>query len=208
MSNSEIMQSLKNLIPSIRNTLSSAFGGVMRSRTTTRGIASAVSKSSSINASQDAKNPTAPAHAQKNYRGFSSSTETNARAQAESEKIGQTGGEETRKVEETHEAAEPPKWSNAWWYEKFMQCVVFAITGTTVMRVVRPLMKHVLGLEGSFKEGPNSFRLTYLCVTMPIYSCILITVGTIFGRGPFFRKFAAKMWKRILPKQLRFWERA
>ena len=34
---------------------------------------------------------------------------------------------------------------------------------------------------GSFKDGPWSFRIVSLVVMMPVYSCLLVTVGTVFG---------------------------
>ena len=57
-------------------------------------------------------------------------------------------------------------------------------------------------ITGNFKDGPWSYRLTSFAVMMPIYSCLLVTVGTIFGRHHYFRRFAVKMWARFLPKSV------
>ena len=35
-----------------------------------------------------------------------------------------------------------------WWADKFLICLVFAITGSTTMYVVKPLLKDYLHLEG------------------------------------------------------------
>eukprot|EP00993_Chasmostoma_nieuportense_P006040 NODE_6652_length_513_cov_5.204663_g6486_i0.p1 GENE.NODE_6652_length_513_cov_5.204663_g6486_i0~~NODE_6652_length_513_cov_5.204663_g6486_i0.p1 ORF type:complete len:162 (+),score=38.67 NODE_6652_length_513_cov_5.204663_g6486_i0:40-486(+) len=87
------------------------------------------------------------------------------------------------------------------WWERFVVCLVFAITGSSIMFLVRPLMQ-LLGMQGSLKEGPNTFRLAYVLLVTPIYSCMLVVVGYCFGRGPYFRRFALNMWRRFLPKSV------
>jgi len=59
----------------------------------------------------------------------------------------------------------------------------------------------VFQLDGSMKEGPWSFRIAYLCTTLPLYSCVLLTVATIAGRRPYFKKVVLRMWGRFLPKK-------
>eukprot|EP01116_Phalansterium_solitarium_P005014 TRINITY_DN16276_c0_g1_i1.p1 TRINITY_DN16276_c0_g1~~TRINITY_DN16276_c0_g1_i1.p1 ORF type:complete len:185 (-),score=0.56 TRINITY_DN16276_c0_g1_i1:161-715(-) len=95
------------------------------------------------------------------------------------------------------------KYSRAWWKEQLLICVVFAITGSSTMFLVRPLLRDGLQLEGSLKEGPWSFRLAYLAIMTPVYSCMLVAVGTLFGRHAYFRRFAVKMWSRFLPESIR-----
>eukprot|EP01111_Echinosteliopsis_oligospora_P005656 TRINITY_DN1916_c0_g1_i1.p1 TRINITY_DN1916_c0_g1~~TRINITY_DN1916_c0_g1_i1.p1 ORF type:complete len:231 (-),score=23.54 TRINITY_DN1916_c0_g1_i1:73-696(-) len=92
------------------------------------------------------------------------------------------------------------KYSREWWWEKFVVCVVFAITGSATTLFVKPILTDVLLLEGSMLQGPWSYRVAYFVVITPIYSLLLVTIGTLFGRHAFFRKFAAKMWTRMLPK--------
>ena len=58
-------------------------------------------------------------------------------------------------------------------------------------------MKDVLGLEGSFKDGPWSYRISSLVVMSPIYSILLVLVGTVFGRHAYFRHFSVKMLSRF-----------
>ena len=80
---------------------------------------------------------------------------------------------------------------------------VFAITGSSTAFVVRPLLSNGLGLHGSFKDGPMSYRVISLAAMMPIYSALLVTVGTAFGRHQFFKRFAVKMWSRLLPTSVK-----
>ncbi|KAL6071640.1 DUF6787 domain-containing protein [Balamuthia mandrillaris] len=102
----------------------------------------------------------------------------------------------------TAEVPPKPRWSFAWWLEMTLICTVFAITGSSSVFFVRPMMEHIFNLKGSMKEGPWSYRLISLVVIMPIYSMLLVCVGTLFGRHHYFKKFAARMWSRFLPKKL------
>lgn len=96
-------------------------------------------------------------------------------------------------------------------------CFIFAITGSSAAYAVRPTLKWVLGqtypgqafssligiqdpASASIFGGPWQFSLMYLCCMTPMYSLLLLTYGTIFGRGLFFRHFLVKMWSRMLPK--------
>ncbi|PKC73751.1 hypothetical protein RhiirA1_410161 [Rhizophagus irregularis] len=79
---------------------------------------------------------------------------------------------------------------------------VFGITGSTTVRIVRPIVTNVFGVEGSFLEGPWSYRLTYLSITLPLYSIILLGVGTIFRRHNYFKRIVFRMWGRFIPNRL------
>ncbi|KAJ3183879.1 hypothetical protein HDU87_005995 [Geranomyces variabilis] len=96
-----------------------------------------------------------------------------------------------------------PRFSRGWWQDWSVVFVVFAITGSTTVRIVKPLLSNLFGIEGTFMEGPWLYRLAYLSTTLPLYSMILITVGTIFGRGAYFRAVAKRMWGRFLPASMK-----
>lgn len=98
-------------------------------------------------------------------------------------------------------------------------CTIFAITGSSSAYFVRPALKFLLtsttignsvavhmGIpdpeNASLFGGPWPFRLLYFAFMMPMYSILLFSFGTIFGRGVFFRHFLVKMWSRMLPKPL------
>ena len=55
----------------------------------------------------------------------------------------------------------------------------------------------MLGIEGSLREGPWSYRICSLVVMSPIYAMLLIVVGTIFGRHFYFRHFAINIFRRF-----------
>ena len=76
---------------------------------------------------------------------------------------------------------------------------VFGITGSTSVALVRPALKKVTGIEGSLREGPNSYRITSILAVSPIYATLLVTFGTIAGRHRFFANMAQKIFGRFLP---------
>lgn len=97
----------------------------------------------------------------------------------------------------------PPRGTLRWYGEISLICTVFAITGTSTMVLVRPAVSQGLGLEGSFKDGPWSYRICSLVIMSPIYSVLLVVVGTVFGRHFYFRHFAVKMISRFgIPPEL------
>ena len=77
--------------------------------------------------------------------------------------------------------------------------VVFGITGSTSVALVRPTLKKTIGLEGSMREGPWSYRITSLVAVSPIYATLLVTIGTVAGRHRFFAYMATKIFGRFLP---------
>ena len=62
---------------------------------------------------------------------------------------------------------------------------------------VRPAVSHGLGLKGSLKDGPWSYRICSIVIMTPIYSTLLVLVGTVFGRHHYFRHFSVKMFSRF-----------
>ncbi|KAF9943008.1 hypothetical protein BGZ67_008639 [Mortierella alpina] len=101
-----------------------------------------------------------------------------------------------------HEEMTKVRFSFNWWKEWAIIMGVFAVTGSSTVMFVKPILKDVFKLEGSMKEGPWSFRIAYLSTTLPLYSCVLLTVATIAGRRPYFKKVVLRMWGRFLPKKV------
>ncbi|CAG8495672.1 5120_t:CDS:2 [Dentiscutata erythropus] len=94
------------------------------------------------------------------------------------------------------------RWSWRWWKEWAIIFIVFGITGSTTVRIVRPVLTNILGIEGGFIDGPWTYRISYLCVTIPLYSLILFIVGTIFRRQAYFKKIVFRMYGRFIPERL------
>jgi len=97
----------------------------------------------------------------------------------------------------------PERHTFAWYREMLLICTVFAITGSASMVLVRPAVKDVLGIQGSMKEGPWSYRICSLVILSPVYGILLVLVGTIFGRHAYFRYFSVKIFSRFgIPPEL------
>jgi len=91
----------------------------------------------------------------------------------------------------------PPRQTLRWYGEMVLLCTVFAITGSSSLVLVRPAVSKGLGLQGSMKDGPWSYRICSLVIMTPIYTVLLVAVGTVFGRHAYFRHFAVKMISRF-----------
>ena len=100
----------------------------------------------------------------------------------------------------TSEPVSHPRYSPLWWRDTVLVLVVFSITGSLSLYIVRPLLTSVLGLQGSMREGPWSYRILTLLLVPPAYSLMLLTIGTAVGRHVYFKRIALRMWGRLLPK--------
>ena len=80
-----------------------------------------------------------------------------------------------------------------------MAFVVFGVTGSTSVALVRPGLKN-MGMEGSMREGPWSYRIGSLLIVSPIYSVVLVTVGSVAGRHLFFARMSYKIMGRFVPQ--------
>lgn len=97
----------------------------------------------------------------------------------------------------------PERNTAAWYREMLLICTVFGITGSSTMLLVRPAVKEVLGIQGTFKDGPWSYRICSIVIMSPIYATLLVVVGTLFGRHAYFRHFAVKIFSRFgLPPEI------
>ena len=101
----------------------------------------------------------------------------------------------------TSQSREHKKYSSGWWTEGLIICTVFAVTGSSSLMFVRPALRTV-GVEGDMWNGPWSYRIASLLIVTPIYSLILLTVGTLAGRHKQFAKQTLKIWGRVLPKKV------
>ena len=72
--------------------------------------------------------------------------------------------------------------------------IVFGITGSSSLYFVRPSLK-LLGVQGSFYEGPNSYRILSILLVFPVYATLLMFIGTAAGRHAFFLKWVWRYWE-------------
>jgi hypothetical protein len=84
--------------------------------------------------------------------------------------------------------------------EAAIAVTVFGVTGTTSVMMVRPVLKNTIGLDGTFQDGPWSYRIGSIVLVSPIYAVMLIGLGTAAGRHTFFAGMGTKILGRFLPK--------
>lgn len=92
-----------------------------------------------------------------------------------------------------------PHWRSSY-KEAAILFTVFGVTGSSSMLLVRPVLSSVTGIEGSWRDGPWSYRVSTALLISPVYACILITVGTAAGRHNYFAAMAKGILGRFLPK--------
>lgn len=71
--------------------------------------------------------------------------------------------------------------------------LVFAMTGTTVLLLKKPL------LLMAFPDGdhPVWFSILYYVLILPVYNGILLVYGALFGQFSFFWEFEKKFFRRM-----------
>lgn len=79
--------------------------------------------------------------------------------------------------------------------------VVFGVTGSTSVAVIRPAIENGLGIKGSLMEGPNTYRISCILIFSPMYAITLGILGTLAGRHLFFAKMGKKILCRFIPFQ-------
>lgn len=85
------------------------------------------------------------------------------------------------------------------WLHWLIVISVYGITGTLATLLSRIILNGALQMEGSLVSGPWGYRGVYLLVMPPLYSLILIAVGSAFGKHLYFRRRVVRMWGRLLP---------
>lgn len=93
------------------------------------------------------------------------------------------------------------KLKNRWKVKSIFQViiilVVFALTGTTIMLLKKPL------LNSLFPEGnhPIWFSIIYYILILPVYNIVLLIYGAILGQFNFFWEFEKRFLNRIFKRK-------
>ncbi len=74
--------------------------------------------------------------------------------------------------------------------------VVFALTGTTIALLKKPVVEFITGGEKSVV-----FSVVYFILIFPIYILFLLFYGFLFGQYGFFKAFALKTLNRFKKKR-------
>lgn len=81
--------------------------------------------------------------------------------------------------------------------------IIFGVTGSGTVALIRPTINSLLGIEGSLIEGPNSYRVFSLLVISPLYAISLFFIATLAGRHRAFAPMSKKILSRFLPSSLK-----
>ena len=79
---------------------------------------------------------------------------------------------------------------NVWQVIAILLC--FALTGTTVVWLMKPMLKFFFGTE-----VPVWAKVVYYILILPIYNLILLFYGFVFGQFHFFLEFEKKGLRRL-----------
>ena len=66
---------------------------------------------------------------------------------------------------------------NTFHFFSFLTYPTLPVTRYPYPTLVRPAVSDVLGLKGSLKDGPNSYRVCSFVIMTPLYSMMLVLVG-------------------------------
>ena len=94
-----------------------------------------------------------------------------------------------------------PKKSYQFYLEWFTICIIFGITGSSAVYLIRPIITHLTGLSGTLRDGPNSYRLLYILLLSPSYYIVLFGISRLSNRRKFFDPMILKTWGRLIPQQ-------
>lgn len=86
------------------------------------------------------------------------------------------------------------KAKNVW--QVFAILIVFALTGSTVVFIMKPLLRFFFG-----EEIPMWARILYYILILPIYNLILLFYGFLLGQYRFFIEFEKRFFGRIFSRE-------
>ena len=82
-------------------------------------------------------------------------------------------------------------------YQVIMVLVVFALTGTTVLLIKKPILSLFLS------DGVQSWWhwVIYLILILPVYNLLLLMYGFLLGQFSFFWRYEKKVINRLVRKK-------
>ena len=92
------------------------------------------------------------------------------------------------------------KWVTDYRWEMIAIFLVFALTGTSSVRIAKPILEWVGFTRTLFPEGFLGgflYWMIRIIIILPLYQVLLIIFGTLFGQFKFFWEFEKKMLRRM-----------
>lgn len=92
------------------------------------------------------------------------------------------------------------KWVTEYRWEIIAIFLVFALTGTSSVRIAKPLLEWIGFTRTLFPDGflgSSLYWIVRIVIILPIYQVLLIIFGALLGQFKFFWEFEKKMLKRM-----------
>src|SRR5262245_47769429 len=89
------------------------------------------------------------------------------------------------------------RWNVTSTMQVFVILLVFALTGTTVAMLAKPLLRTLFEPA----EVPLWARVVYWILILPIYNLFLVLYGAILGQFNFFWNFEKRFFTRLFGKR-------
>ena len=88
------------------------------------------------------------------------------------------------------------RWNTKSVWQVLVIMLVFALTGSTVVWIARPILAWV------FSPGPVPLwgKVLYYILVLPVYNVFLLAYGFVFGQFRFFYDFEKRLFNRIFSK--------
>jgi len=89
------------------------------------------------------------------------------------------------------------RWKVQSTFQVFIILLVFALTGTTVALLAKPLLREI------FAPGdvPTWAKVVYYILILPVYNMFLLLYGFILGQFTFFWNFEKRFFSRLFGKR-------
>lgn len=89
------------------------------------------------------------------------------------------------------------RWKAKSLFQVIVILVVFALTGTTVTLVAKPLLEWIFAPAAV----PLWAKIVYFSLVLPFYNVFLLVYGFIFGQFRFFWDFEKRFFNRIFSQK-------
>ncbi|EDP96030.1 DUF6787 family protein [Kordia algicida OT-1] len=92
------------------------------------------------------------------------------------------------------------KWVTDYRWEMIAIFIAFALTGTSSVRIAKPLLEWIGFTRTVFPDGflgGSLYWILRIIIILPIYQVLLIIFGTLVGQFKFFWEFEKKMFRRM-----------
>ncbi|WP_046755770.1 DUF6787 family protein [Kordia jejudonensis] len=92
------------------------------------------------------------------------------------------------------------KWVTRYRWEMIAIFIVFALTGSSSLRIAKPILEAIGFTRALFSDGFIGgfiYWIVRIIIILPLYQVLLLIFGTLLGQFKFFWEFEKKMLRRM-----------